>query len=252
MLKTILASLAAIILLALLAGGLVVGAKSVTVRVNQQDYQNCLASYQTEHNNKPDCPKKETLWDRGLEDPVAYYTLWLAFFTIALAVGGLVQSVLIGRQIRLARDEFNATHLPNIEIQRIHRENFDIGKHAGVSFLIANTGETGATIETINIAIEILPRLPAIRTPVRWDAMYGAEIGIPAQAGHAISVTRLGLLTDAEYDAIQAGFRHVFLLVEIEYRNAGGTRRSKGFCFVFDLSQDRFTLRTDPNYTYGS
>src|SRR4051812_45445733 len=119
MLKVFLASLAALVLLAIVAFGIMQGAKGISVPINKERYESCLASAAAQHNEHPNCPLTETLWDRGFEDPVAYYTLWLALFTVALAVGALVQSILEGRQIALSREEFIAANPPHLVMRNV-------------------------------------------------------------------------------------------------------------------------------------
>jgi hypothetical protein len=182
---------------------------------------------------------------------LAYFTAALAVLTLGLAGAGFWQGYLTNNSIKLARDEFNATHRPQIEIQRIYREGFDIDRQFRVSFLVANEGETNATIENINLAIEITPRLPAVRVPERWDADY-QDIEIVARSGYPLSVTTRGTLTEADYVGVHAAHRYLFFLAEIEYHDSGGTRRGRSLCFRFDPSRDRFLLDSDPNYTYGA
>lgn len=116
MLKAALSSLAVLLVLVAIIAVIVVGAESLTIPVTQEGYQMCLDKAQESQNPPKNCPKEETLWRRGFEDPVAYYTFWLALFTVALAMGAFLQSLLIGRQITLARQEFVATHRPKIDV----------------------------------------------------------------------------------------------------------------------------------------
>src|SRR5690242_232146 len=119
MLKAVLTWATALAVLCLIVAAVIVGAKSISLPIPQADYQSCLQSTQAEQHAKPQCKTTESLWDRGLSDPLAYYTLWLTFFTLALAVVGIVSSVFTGQQIPLAREEFIATHRPKIKVRDV-------------------------------------------------------------------------------------------------------------------------------------
>src|SRR5689334_20860481 len=110
MLKTVLTSFVTVLCLLAVVAAVIGGAQVISVPVGRERYEDCRNTAKAEKNNHPDCKTRETLWDRGLADPIAYYTLWLTFFTLALATVGTLQGILIRQQIRLARDEFNATH----------------------------------------------------------------------------------------------------------------------------------------------
>jgi hypothetical protein len=155
MLKTFLTSLAAFLVLAALAGGIVLRAKSTVVPVTQKHYQTCLDSAEKQHTPLIDCPKVETLWDRGFDDPVAYYTLWLALFTVALAIVAVVQSFLIGRQIALARDEFVSSHRPKLRMRLLRMDEPEGGKPFKMQFTLASIGDTKATIVGVDVTIDI-------------------------------------------------------------------------------------------------
>jgi hypothetical protein len=166
-LKAVLIAVGALLLFLALVGGIVFGAQSLSVPVSNVEQQDCLSRAKTEHARHPECPKTETVWARGLADPVAFYTLWLTLFTLALAIGAAVQSGLIARQIGLARDEFNATHRPRIRVRYI---SIPISPDSGNAFgvIVANAGESDAIItayqidvfiieEPVNIGIELKP-----------------------------------------------------------------------------------------------
>src|ERR1700722_4894342 len=119
-LKAFLQSLCVLCVLLALGGAIIIGARLLPVPITDTDHQSCLSRAQAERTSSQDCPRTETLWDRGLRDPVAYYTLWLTFFTLALAIGAAAQSVLIGRQIALSREEFISTFRPHLIVRNVH------------------------------------------------------------------------------------------------------------------------------------
>ena len=155
MLKAILTCGVALAALCLIVAAVIVGAKSISISIPQADYQSCLHSAQAEQHTKPRCEAAESLWDRGLSDPIAYYTLWLTFFTLALAVVGIVSSVFTGQQIRLSREEFIATHRPRIKVRDVNWEPEPrrSAPNFGVQFRYINVGDSEAIVKEIGTAL---------------------------------------------------------------------------------------------------
>ncbi|MBN9547116.1 MAG: hypothetical protein J0I19_16750, partial [Alphaproteobacteria bacterium] len=130
-------------------------ANAVTVTTTKAGYEACLDGAEEDHQPLSTCFKRETLWDRGLSDPVAFYTLWLTFFTLALAVGGLFQSFLIGQQIRLSRQEFVATQRPKIRVRKVSIDKPVEGEFITVRFDAFNVGSTRARMDKVEITVRI-------------------------------------------------------------------------------------------------
>src|SRR5580693_3535617 len=83
---------------------MVVGTQSLRAPVPAEQYQECLDTAQKDHAKQAQCKTDESLWQRTLSDPVAYYTVWLTAFTAMLATVGVAQGWFTLQQIRLARD----------------------------------------------------------------------------------------------------------------------------------------------------
>jgi hypothetical protein len=75
MLKGRTIAFSAIAMLAIAIAVVIGFAKLVSLPIAKADYQSCLQTAQAERNAHPNCKTEETLWDRGLSEPVAYYTL---------------------------------------------------------------------------------------------------------------------------------------------------------------------------------
>jgi len=56
-------------------------------------------------------------WQKLWTDPIATFSAVLALLTFGLIGVGIVQGILINRQINLARDDFEATHRPWLNVQ---------------------------------------------------------------------------------------------------------------------------------------
>lgn len=162
------------------------------------------------------------------------------------------------KQQRIARMQFIATHRPRFELQRIVLEQFEIGKQPKISLIIANEGSSEVKIVEANFAIEI-PRngsLPDQRpNSDRWDGQL-ADLDVYACSGLPMTVTRTANLQAWEWDSLYsimpAGGGAIFLVAEIEYRDAIEITRAKGFCFEFDKIRRRFREIDDPIYNFGS
>src|ERR1700682_6371750 len=62
----------------------------------------------------------EGFWERATGDPVAIATLALVFVTFLMTRA-------IREQVRLARDEFNATHRPELTVREVAWATFEAG-----------------------------------------------------------------------------------------------------------------------------
>ena len=67
--------------------------------------------------------------------------MWLTGFTGVLAAVGIGQGILIYRQVRLGRDEFNATHRPKLRVRNINIEATGSGPFKG-NFVFITPGES--------------------------------------------------------------------------------------------------------------
>jgi hypothetical protein len=79
-------------------------------------------------------------------DRVAYYTEMLAVLTAALIGTGGIQSLLIGRQIALARDEFSATHRPQLVVREVEFVDDGPRDTKRFQFIVYNSGASAAII----------------------------------------------------------------------------------------------------------
>jgi hypothetical protein len=77
---------------------------------------------------------------------------WTAWFTLAMVIVGIVtgailvwQAVLIRRQVTLAREEFSASHKPQIILRDVSM--VDEGGQKQVLFMMANVGDAEATVK---------------------------------------------------------------------------------------------------------
>jgi hypothetical protein len=249
MLKAILSSLAAFIVLAVIVGAIIFGAKSVSIPVTQEHYQTCLDQAEQSHTPPIDCPKSETLWDRGFEDPVAYYTFWLALFTVALAIGGLVQSVLIGQQIKLARDEFISTHRPKLRLRLLTMTLPEVGKPIEIKFSLVNIGDTPATVIDIDITLRLIGLLDVFKDNVRvkredyiWNGKFPA--GVDIAAGKSAPISGKAAVVEQAWAERSPywWYERVMVAGVVIYTDDRGIKRQTGFYRRCERDPNRFLM----------
>jgi hypothetical protein len=120
---------------------------------------------------------------RTFEDPVAFFTLWLALFTLVLA------GVSIGQGRHLQR-EFVTEHRPWLSVKVEPYNWLKFGKeHSGIAvvrFALENTGRTPATRARVDYAI-----VPPFGDPVAVQRAVAKDVdrkgqGAAADAGNTV------------------------------------------------------------------
>ena len=240
----------------LFAGALVVGASSFRVAVPTEERQYCLQAAKETGNKYPYCPTDETVWKRGLSDPVAYYTLWLTLFTGVLATVGIGQGYLIRQQVQLARDEFNATHRPKVIVR-----NFHIGIHkidklpdgAAINpvFTGQNIGDSKARVIEVRSGITLLKKgekppsglsFPG-KESFDFELATGARDLFPANTGFVPDSEFFFNFFSDEYD--------LYCLGTLTYIDSSGTQRETGFCRRYIEAADSWeTIESEYEYAY--
>jgi hypothetical protein len=129
------------------------GAHSIYVRVPTEEHKNCLQAAKETGDKYPYCPSDESVWERGLSDPVAYYTLWLTLFTGALAVVGIGQGILLGQQMKLDREEFISSHRPKLRLRHLRIELPIVGLPVKLRFTLSNIGDTPANVAIVDVTL---------------------------------------------------------------------------------------------------
>lgn len=195
---------------------------------------------------------KESVQDAAAET-VAVYTEVLAWFTGVLAIVGGSQGYLLYRQIRLARDEFHATHRPRIRVRRIVFDGY--GPNAlGPAFIsVVNVGEGRAQITGTAGGFYLRS------SDGRWESGRPAfdKFGVPPEpviaAGQLVSwmVSPTRNISVGEYGELATGGSRLWLVGEIRYRDDAGITRQTGFAWVCDRRTKEFSTQKDEeSYNY--
>lgn len=81
---------------------------------------------------------------------IAWFTVTLSRATIGMLRASTEQTRLTGDSVALATKEFVATHRPKLRMRRVKALLTD-GTQVGVSFILANVGDSAAHIRSFNI-----------------------------------------------------------------------------------------------------
>lgn len=214
----------------------------------------------------------ESFWEKVTSDPIALFTLALAFSTVGLwsATIGLYRAG--ERQFGLAREEFISSHRAQLRLKHIWLASQDGQKFVGnlpsaapltVRLDIVNFGNTTAFVTIVNFVTIILrpgERLPQ-RPPYNEPGVPQFRIGpTPLGSGfiltHPVSDGRI--LSFQDIQNIRNGHSVLYFVGTIEYLDASGRGRQTGFCRHLEFSRypaqmddfGRFQIEKDPDYEW--
>ena len=237
MLKKYQREIAACVIFALLVALLAV---TSSFHPNRYSYQKYYGEHRSQENSA----------EASANERIADYTWWVEVFTGVLGVttiGLLVASIF---QQRLARDEFNATHRPRVQVRRFDT-TIIAGKPITISFAILNIEGTAASDFKWNVvillldsigAIHGLPKFPKEGTQSSSDTLAGGEALLVPVSGDTIDMG----------DVIQIENKTKFLHVVgfVTYLDKAGVSRMTGFFRYYDVTRRRFRVVDDPDYEY--
>jgi hypothetical protein len=190
-------------------------------------------------------------------ETVAYYTKVLAIFTGALSAFGALQGVLIYQQIKLGRDEFNATHRPVLIVRDVSYVD-DV-----IQYLLINSGTGPATI----VESWILVEFPNDERNVRniWPAGHDSLGKLVLAPGEPRLLTytpteeeRLHLNEERFLNSVPSAERlgrlsrygHLHFTGAIPYQDPSGARRLSVFRRIYSRSRG-FQRPRNPDHEYA-
>ena len=166
--------------------------------------------------------------------------------------------------LKLAQDEFNATHRPVLRIRHVVigdpsnpvDKNPDVGSRLNISLIVVNSGGTKAYVEkTEAYALFTRSGLP-VRSPLNGthDAFLAEDTCIGV--GESISTSMAAVVRADEvlpHDSFIPIGRQgwsVFVMGQIKYRDERGSVRFMGFCRIWDGLRPMNTV-DHPDYEYS-
>jgi len=169
----------------------------------------------------------------------AIATIFVALFTLTLWI-------VTDRAVRLARDEFNASHRPHVRIRAVgFSADQTSGEQFAVKFSCINVGDTPCEIINVRYRIDKAERLHAPTHRMNMDIV---DLAAPRAlvAGDATSFTTRILTKEGaaelglEWDIY--GF--------VQYRDGLGVKRISGFWRRYRSSEDLWLCPENPDYNY--
>jgi hypothetical protein len=196
---------------------------------------------------------RTTEWFEGLshDDLLTFSTVLIAVFTASLWWSTRRLWKAGERQIRLARDEFNATHRPRVSVRRMGTVFFP-NEPIKIEFTIVNTGDAAITGFSCNTIILYLKGIGAIHGIPIFDPDTASTSDASLQIGEGknILVLEAANLDPKQLKDITSGSEILHLIGYVVYRDKVGTTRRTGFFRYYDRERRRFRVIDDPEYEY--
>jgi hypothetical protein len=235
-----------------------------------QDKEAC---YQSAAKTGHDTSECKTFWEQTSSEPVAFFTLVLAFANIGMWIAtiGLYRSN--KNQLRLAREEFLSSHRPLLRLKHIWFATPDGQRFFGriqtetpitVRLDIVNVGNTTAFVRTINFMTylvpldQYLPQRPPYNEPGVPQVAVG-DFGLESGRTLTVPITVGQILSSENVTAIRNGQSRLYFIGTIEYWWGSDRDHLRGTAFCRYLrfewpprpdDHGRFEIENDPDYEY--
>jgi hypothetical protein len=180
--------------------------------------------------------------DRHAGALTAIGTFFIAIFTLTLWATS-------GAQIRLARQEFNATHRPRIIVRAFQFEDPNLSASPPLEFLFMahNTGDAPATITQVRTGniVQIDSRLPSAQV-----FTFTETLAVPLRAGQKDLLHGKISLTGNQPMEIYGESKALYCIGLIVYVDSSGTERETGFCRRYFPRENRWEIK-ESEYEYS-
>jgi len=183
----------------------------------------------------------------------AIATIFIAAFTIVLAWVSIRQARLIDAQVRLARNEFIATHRPKIIVRSFQMLNPEarVGDAPRFTFIAHNIGDSpGRIIEvrSATLVIGVMDTIPndlayPFHEPFNVTPVGGQKELFPANGASPF--------VDNEAMEVFGGTKVLLCLGTVIYLDDANNRRETGFCRRFRSQRQQWDTMSDSEYEYS-
>jgi hypothetical protein len=177
-----------------------------------------------------------------------------AFATVIMAIfTGTLWSI-TDKSVRLARDEFVATHRPRVVLQRITAAQRGgasgiLPVPATIDLVFVNAGETTAKIVDW-YAVHYFRNFTDAFRPMYWP-IWHSEIEFTLAPGESRTVTATHRSLDMFTRSFVNGLAAMVVIGDITYIGDDGIKRTTGFCRPWSVSEGNWQPGTDPQYEYA-
>ena len=182
----------------------------------------------------------------------ALATLVIAAFTGTLWFATTAQAKLTRETLKLAKDEFFATHRPKIIVRNLQLVDRDlpVGKPIDVIFLAINIGESVGRLVEVRSATLVLPHGQILPTDLSFPFAETLDFEILSGRRELVPANGGGAPREGEPMQIHGGERDLYCIGTLAYEDTIGIRRETGFCRRYVPRADRWEI-TESQYEYA-
>ena len=229
--------------------------------------ENCPKSQEEARQpNEKQNEKTARQWWLTADGLTALFTGLLVAIGVASAAVLAIQSWLLGRQVELAREEFNATHRPRLTVREVMlfpfplqtpTEETGIRPTVKVRCVIANTGDGDGNIQESHFELQDVSGdylMPL--QPVEGANPLGPTKLIPGthkfwEVRSTIGRIAFMKIVNSRNSAPIIPRRNLYFRGFIVYADINGVWRRMAFCRRFDPDTDSFRRIDNPDYEYA-
>jgi hypothetical protein len=184
----------------------------------------------------------------------ALATIAIAGFTLTLWRATTEQGRLTRDALKLARDEFIASHRPRLRVYAFEVSDRDLphDRPVCVLFRAQNIGETAARISKVEGTIFISPRNNVPLEPGK-PFRFTLNLDIALQSGEPeqFSIENGPVVTEHDATSIYAGQTPLVCIGRVTYLDDNGINRELGFCRKFSFRPYGSETVNNPEYEYA-
>ncbi len=162
------------------------------------------------------------------------------------------QSNLIADQIKLAREEFVATHRPRLMLRRFYLNDPVLaeGQALRIIFMIQNVGDSVGRVVEIRSATLVLGPGEPLRPNMGFGFAESFNVSLTSGQSEIFPVSGSTPLGNDERMWVPQGKKTLFCLGAVIYLDEMDNRREIGFCRRYDAVHERWDKMDNPEYEY--
>ena len=179
-------------------------------------------------------------------------TAVIAIYTIVLARVSKRQSNLIADQIKLAREEFIATHRPRLMLRRFYLKDIVLteGQAPSIIFMIQNIGDSAGRVVEIRSATVVLGPGELLLPNMGFGFTEPFNVSLRSGQSEIFPVNGSSPLEKEERMWVPQGKKTLFCLGVVIYLDEMDNRREIGFCRRYDAIHKRWDKTDNSEYEY--
>ena len=184
----------------------------------------------------------------------ALATIAIAGFTLTLWRATTEQGRLTRDALKLARDEFIASHRPRLRVYAFEVSDLDLphDRPVCVLFRAQNIGETAARISKVegNIFISSRNSVP-LEPDIPFRFTLTPDIALQSGEPEQFSIENGPVVTELDFASIYTGQTPLVCIGRVTYLDDNGINRELGFCRKFSFRPYGSETVNNPEYEYA-